>query len=112
MRSAAARPAADRGAGTLPSSFAASCRFAGVWEDVRVRDRARLDERERPLEGVVVLAGEARDQVRPDRRVGQVLAHHREPLGGERPVVAPAHPCEHRIVCRLQRDVEVRADRR
>ena len=64
------------------------------------------------LERGVVLAGEPRDEIGPDRRVRQQLADHREALGCERGVVAPAHAAEDPVVRRLQRHVEVRADRR
>ena len=79
---------------------------------MEVGERARVEEGERPLEAGVVLAGEARDQVGPDGRVGQELADHRETLARQRPVVAAAHAGEHAVVGRLQRHVQVVADAR
>ena len=83
-----------------------------VGKHVAVGDRARLDEAQRALEGVVVLAREAGDEIRADGGGGEQLADHRQPLGGERRVVPPAHARQHAVVARLQRHVEMRADRR
>ena len=80
-----------------------------VREHVRIGDRARVDERQRALEGRIVLAGEPGDEVGADRRIREVFADHREPLGGERRVVAAAHAAQHPVVGRLQRHVQVRA---
>ena len=79
---------------------------------MEVGERARVEEGERPLEAGVVLAGEARDQVGPDGRVGQELADHREALARQRPVVAAAHAREHAVIAALEGEVEVAADAR
>jgi hypothetical protein len=60
----------------------------GIRERVEIGEGRVLDERERALEGGLVLARETGDDVRADGRVGQELANHRQTLACERRVVA------------------------
>ena len=70
---------------------------------------SRSHERERPLEGGLVLGREADDHV--GRQV-EVPSSGLEPAHELRDRVAPAHRSQHPVVARLQRHVEVRRDGR
>ncbi len=58
------------------------------------------------------LAGEADDDVGGDRAVGDVLADQRDPVHVALTVVGAAHPLEDRAGARLQRQVDLLAERR
>jgi hypothetical protein len=79
---------------------------------VPVGDRARLDERQRAGEGVLVLAGEPRDQVGTDGGVGQQLADHGQAFRRQGRIVAAAHRPQDAIIDRLKWHVQMRTDRR
>ena len=84
----------------------------------RVDERERavvadlLGDLERLLEVGLGLAREADDDVGGQRAVGHVLADQRDPIEVALARVGPPHPLEHRARARLQRQVDVLAERR
>ncbi len=70
-----------------------------------------LHDLQRSLEVLLALAREADDDVRGDRAVRHVLADQRDPVHVALAVVGAAHPLQHRARPRLQRQVDVLAER-
>ena len=71
-----------------------------------------VDHLERPREVGLGLSGEADDDVGRDRAVRDVLADQRDPVHVALAAVGPAHPLQHGRGARLQRQVDVLAERR
>ena len=72
-------------------------------------DTGLLDQLEGPLEGLVVLVGEAHDHVGRDVDVRDRVAQPGDRLEVFPGVVVAAHRRQHPVVARLQRHVQVRA---
>ena len=79
-----------------------------VPEDVQPREIEGADERDRPAPGRVVLGREADDRVRVDRDAGECRPDPPDDRGIVGRQVAPAHPAQHAVVARLERQVDVR----
>ena len=85
-------------------------RLERVGKDADALETRRFDEVEQFLELRLGLAGEADDERRPQRQVGDRRAQLAEQVLGRGAVDAPLHALQHAVVDVLQRHVEVRDD--